>query len=194
MPASSAPPRQPYHQAYQPPQQTYQPPAHQSPAPQLPSSQVKQEFAATTQNQFRNGNCNFCGGPGHFTRSCIVVGEYIRAGKISHRQDGCLYFADGSRIPQIPGLQFIKECVDHMEAECTGVATMSTSSTATSANFIRDPPPHMTSGILAITYPDTDAVLDIDPSAFMTAAQVSTSLNVAELDFQPYIAQAWASF
>jgi hypothetical protein len=71
---------------------------------------------------------------------------------------------------------------------------MSTSSTATSANFIRDPPPHMTSGILAITHPDTDVVLDIDPSAFMTAAQVSTSLNVAELDFQPYIAQAWASF
>jgi hypothetical protein len=167
---------------------------HQLPAPQLPSSQVKQEFAATTQNQFRNGNCNFCGGPGHFTRSCIVVGEYIRAGKISGGQDGHLYLTDGSRSPWIPGLQFIKECVDHVEAERTGAATMSTSSTATSANFVRDLPPHMTSGILAITYPDTDAVLDIDSSAFMTAAQVSTSLNVAEPDFQPYIAQAWASF
>jgi hypothetical protein len=52
----------------------------------------------------------------------------------------------------------------------------------------------MTSGILAIMYPDTDTVLDIDPSAFMTAVQVSTSLNVAEPDFQPYITQAWASF
>jgi hypothetical protein len=52
----------------------------------------------------------------------------------------------------------------------------------------------MTSGILAIMYPDIDVVLDIDPSAFMTAAQVSTSLNVAEPDFQPYITQAWASF
>jgi hypothetical protein len=192
--ATSAPPQQPYHQAYQPPQQTYQLPAHQSPAPQLPSSQVKQEFAATTQNQFCNGNCNFCGGPGHFTQSCIVVGEYIRAGKISHGEDGHLYFTDGSRIPRIPGLQFIKECVNCMEAECTGAATMSTSSTTTSANFVRDPPPHMTSGILAIMYPDTDAVLDIDPSAFMTAAQVSTSLNVAEPDFQPYITQVWASF
>jgi hypothetical protein len=192
MPATSTPPRQPYHQAYQPPQQTYQPPTHQSLAPQLPSSQVKQEFAATTQNQFRNGNCNFCGGPGHFTRSCIMVCEYIQASKISHGQDGRLYFVDGSRIPRIPGLQFIKECVDHVEAECTEAATMSTSSTATSANFVRDPPPHMRSGILAITYPDTDAVLDIDSSAF--AVQVSTSLNVAEPDFQPYIAQAWASF
>jgi hypothetical protein len=103
-------------------------------------------------------------------------------------------FTDGSRIPRIPGLQFIKECVDCAEAERTGPATMSTSSAATSANFIRDPPSHMTSGILAITYPDTNAVLDIDPSAFMTAVQVSTSLNVAEPDFQPYIAQAWASF
>jgi hypothetical protein len=81
-----------------------------------------------------------------------------------------------------------------MEAERTGAATMSTSPTATSANFVRDPLPHMTSGILAITYSDTDTVLDIDPSAFMTAAQVSTSLNVAEPDFQPYITQAWASF
>jgi hypothetical protein len=194
MPATSAPPQQPYHQAYQPPQQTYQPPTHQSPAPQLPSSQVKQEFAVTTQNQFRNGNCNFCGGSGHFTRSCIVVGEYIWAGQISRGQDGHLYFADGSRIPRIPGLQFIKECVDRVEAKRTGAATMSTSSTATSANFVRDPPPHMTSSILAIKYPDTDTVLDIAPSAFMTAAQVSTSLNVAEPDFQPYIAQAWASF
>jgi hypothetical protein len=123
-----------------------------------------------------------------------MVGEYIRAGKISHRQDGHLYFVDGSWIPRIPGLQFIKECIDCVEAERTGAATMSTSSTATSATFIRDPLPHMTSGILAIMYPDTDAVLDIDPSAFMTAAQVSTSLNVAEPDFQPYIAQAWASF
>jgi hypothetical protein len=112
-----------------------------------------------------------------------VVGEYIRAGKISRGQDGHLYFTDGLRISRIPGLQFIKECVDRVEAKHTGAATMSTSSTATSANFIRDPPPHMTSGILAITYLDTDAVLDIDHSAFMTTAQVSTSLNVAELDF-----------
>jgi hypothetical protein len=52
----------------------------------------------------------------------------------------------------------------------------------------------MTSGILAIMYPDTDTVLDIDPSAFMTTVQVSTSLNVTDPDFQPYIAQAWASF
>jgi hypothetical protein len=52
----------------------------------------------------------------------------------------------------------------------------------------------MTAGILAIMYPDTDAVLDIDPLAFITTAQVSTFLNVADPDFQPYIAQAWASF
>jgi hypothetical protein len=73
-PATCTPPRQPYHQAYQPPQQTYQLSMHQSPGSQLPASQVKQELSATTQNQFHNGNCNFCGGPGHFTRSCIVVG------------------------------------------------------------------------------------------------------------------------
>ena len=55
----------------------------------------------------------------------------------------------------------------------------------------------MTSGILAILYLDTDAVLDIDPTAFMTLVQVSTSPNSADLefqDFQPYIVQAWASF
>jgi hypothetical protein len=138
-PATSAPPRQPYHQAYQPPQQTYQPSTHQSPGSQLPASQVKQKLSATTQNQFRNGNCDFCGGPGHFTRSCVVVGEYIRAGKILCGQDRHLYFVDRSQIPRIPRLQFIKECVDRIEAERTGVATMSTSSTTTSANFVRDP-------------------------------------------------------
>ena len=55
----------------------------------------------------------------------------------------------------------------------------------------------MTSGILAISYPDTDAVLDIDPTAFMMTAQVSTSLKSVDpefQEFQPYIAQAWASF
>jgi hypothetical protein len=123
-----------------------------------------------------------------------MVGKYIRASKISRGQDGHLYFMDGSQIPRIPGLQFIKECVDQVKAERTGVATMSTSSTATSANFVRDPLPHMTSSILAIMYLDTNVVLDIDPSAFITTVQVSTSLNVTDLDFQPYIAQAWASF
>jgi hypothetical protein len=173
---------------------------HQSLGSQLPASQVKQELSAMTQNQFHNGNCNFCSGPGHFTRSCVVVGKHIWAGNISCGQDGHLYFADGLRIPRIPGLQFIKEYEDHVEAERTGAATMSTSSTATSANFIMDLLPHMTSAASHdIWYPHHhisgyNVVLDIDPSAFMTTMQVSTSMNVVDLYFQPYITQAWASF
>ena len=46
------------------------------------------------------------------------------------------------------------------------------------------------SGILAITYPDMDVILDIDPLAFMMTAQVSTSPNVTDPAFQPYISQA----
>jgi hypothetical protein len=84
----------------------------------------------------------------------------------------------------------MKECVDHIEVECTRSVTMSTFSTTTLANFVRDPPPYMTSGILTTAYLDINATLDIDPYAFITTAQVSTSLNVAALEFQPYIVQA----
>ena len=83
--------------------------------------------------------------------------------------------------------------MDHVKAECTGSSssgTLSTSSTSTSTiNFIREPPPHMTSGILAILYLDTDAVLDIDSTTFITTVQVSTSPNSADLEFQDFLLQ-----
>ena len=99
--ANTAPRPQPY-------QQSYQPPTHQPPAPQLSGSQVKQELVAAAQNQFRNQNCNFCGGLGHFTRACAIVTEYLQAGRVTRGQDGRLYFPDGSRIPRIPGLQYLQ--------------------------------------------------------------------------------------
>ena len=57
----------------------------------------------------------------------------------------------------------------------------------------RDPPLHMTAGLFSVAEP-IDAILKIDPSAFMNMAQVSPSLELTVPEFQPYIVQAWASF
>ena len=73
------------------------------------------------------------------------------------------------------------------------------SSTISLSGRVRDPPLHITVGILSVTYLDISAILDIDLSAFvLTRADLDTESNpistVAETDFQLYIAQAWASF
>ena len=57
----------------------------------------------------------------------------------------------------------------------------------------RDPPLHMTAGLFSVAEP-IDAILEIDPSTFMNMVQVSSSLELTDPEFQPYIVQAWASF
>ena len=56
----------------------------------------------------------------------------------------------------------------------------------------------VTSGIFSVTNSTTDTILDIKPSVFM--APVDQDLDeeldpaLADLDFQAYIANAWATF
>ena len=73
-----------------------------------------------------------------------------------------------------------------------------TTSASASLGFMRDLPPHLTAGLLCSAFPKMPAILDVDPSAFLTMA-TSTIDNppmpiVEDVKFQPYIAQAWTAF
>lgn len=98
--------------------------------------------------------------------------------------DGHFYLPSGSDIYHIPDLQYIKHCVDPIEAD--KICAMSTNPTPP-----RNPQPHMTTGILTVTYPDSepeqDAVLDIQPSILMAQVQVFPSLGITDPEFQPYV-------
>ena len=73
-----------------------------------------------------------------------------------------------------------------------------TTSTSSSSGFTRDLLPHLTTGLLCSAFPETPAILDIDPSAFLTTATSTTDYPpmpiVEDINFQPYIAQAWVAF
>ena len=103
---------------------------------------------------------------------------------------------DGSEILQVPGGQCFKDAVDHTLSMRQSIQG---SSTTSSFSMTRDPPPHITVDILSMTYLDISAILNINPSAFvLTGADSDMESDpisiVADVDFQPYIAQAWMSF
>ena len=56
----------------------------------------------------------------------------------------------------------------------------------------------VTSGIFSVTNSTTDAILDIEPSVFMAPVNQDSGEEsdpaLADLDFQAYIANAWAVF
>ena len=62
---------------------------------------------------------------------------------------------------------------------------------------MRDLPPHLTTSLLCSAFPETPTILDIDLSAFLTMATSTTDYPpmpiVEDVNFQPYIAQAWAA-
>ena len=130
---------------------------------------------------------------------CLVCQEYLNTGKVVRGQFSRLCLPDGTEIPWIQGVQCLKETVDHMAASQPSTVA-SFSSTSAANHFSRDTPLHITAGILAVTFPETQAVVEIDPTAF-TFMEVEDEEDeeeevpmVTALEFQPYIAQAWASF
>ena len=130
---------------------------------------------------------------------CPVCQEYLNTSKVVRGQFGRLCLPDGTEIPRIQGARCLKEAVDHMAASQPS-AVASSSSTLAANHFSRDILPHITAGILAITFPETQAVVEIDPSAFAFMKvedkedEEEEVPMVTALEFQPYIAQAWASF
>ena len=63
---------------------------------------------------------------------------------------------------------------------------------------MRDPLPHLTAGLLCSAFSETLTILDVDPPAFLTMATSTTDYPpmpiVKDVDFQPYIVQAWVAF
>ena len=58
--------------------------------------------------------------------------------------------------------------------------------------------PHLTTRLLCSAFPETPAILDIDPSAFLMMVMSTTDYPpmpiVEDVNFQPFIAQTWAAF
>ncbi|KAF9231116.1 hypothetical protein BU15DRAFT_68607 [Melanogaster broomeanus] len=101
-------------------------------------------------------------------------------------------WTDGRWIPRIPGCDGLKACVEQVEAEKRAAAAAAPPTT-----FTRETPPHMTVGILSLTYPDVEVELELEPSAFLNTIDGSETLTapyVEDPEFQPYFAQAWATF
>ena len=107
--------------------------------------------------------------------SCPHVEGYIWSGQASRGANNRIHLPDGRQIPRVPGTSCLKDC------RLTAAAVT----------------PAVTTEPFSLTYPDTDAVLDIEPSVFMTPLhQTDEDANstLAHPDFQPYIAQALANF
>ena len=152
--------------------------------------------------------CNWCADPGHFTRNCQDTHEWINAGRVICGTDGRLYMPDGSNILRAPGGRCLKDGVEYvMSLQQSGqqpaqqpvqqsvkqsTQQPATTSASASSGFMRDPPPHLTTGLLCSAFPETPAILDIDPSAFLMMATSTTDYPpmpiVKDVNFQPYIA------
>ena len=99
-----------------------------------------------------------------------TVEGYIRSGQASRGTNNCIHLPDGRQIPCVPGTSCLKDCLDWLAA----TAVM----------------PAVTTGLFSLTYPDTDSVLDIEPSVFMTPLHQTdedADSALAHPDFQPYV-------
>ena len=165
---------------------TYQP-ATQLPIPPVSTSgsaPVKAEYGMTGRREIL---CAFCGGPGHYASQCEICKQYIAVNHVICGMDGRLYLLGGRQIPRIPGCKCIQACIDQVEAEnaaaSQAIVAASTSIPRESAEqSALDPLPHTTVGILSIAEP-ADATY-----------KVSSSAEMANPDFQPYLVKAWAAY
>ena len=110
---------------------------------QSPGIVIKKEFNTTV-------GCYFCGGE-HFARECRSREEYVRAGKVKWNESGKLVMPDGRGIPYRREDGTFQQRIDRYLHE--GPATGS-NATVLGSLFCR-------------AAPTSDAILDIDPSAFM---------------------------
>ena len=158
--------------------------------------------------------CNWCADLGHFTHNCQDAHEWINTGRVIHGTDSRLYMPDGPNILCAPGGQCLRDSVEYaMTLQQSGqqlaqqpaqqsakqsVQQPATTSTSASSGFTRDTLPHLTTGLLCSAFPEMPAILDIDLSAFLMTVMSTTDYPpmpiVEDVNFQPYIAQAWVAF
>ena len=182
---------------------SYQPAPYQPPCTSLQPSTTTPAFnlIPNIKTEFNQAMqilplCKFCARAGHFTCTCSICLEYLNSRKVVQGNNSRLYMLDGFKILQVSGGRCLKDTVDHILA--TRQSSQG-SSTISSFGRARDPPSHITVGILSTTYPNTSAILDINLSAFVLTRANSDMESepipiVADVDFQLYIAQAWGSF
>jgi hypothetical protein len=177
-PAATAFAAQPYYPAWAAP----------APTPVVPQTVTPTAAPVIKQEQLNlqrtaRRDCAFCADPSHFMGNCPLVDGYIKAGKASRGTDGRLYLPDGRRIPRVQGTRCLRECLDRLPAS----APVASSSTSV-----------VTAGIFSVTDSFTDAILDIEPSVFMTPVDQDSDDEAdpafTDPDFQSYIANAWAAF
>ena len=127
-------------------------------------------------------DCAFCADPAHFMGSCLLIDGYIQAGKASRGTDGRLYLLDGRHIPRVQGTRCLHECLDRLPAP---MATTQPNSA-------------VTAGIFLVSGSSSEAVLDIEPSVFMTPVDQDgndeSNPALADPEFQAYLANTWAVF
>ncbi|KIN96854.1 hypothetical protein M404DRAFT_106401, partial [Pisolithus tinctorius Marx 270] len=154
---------------------------------------VKQEYNFQTQPppQQRRPGCGFCADPNHWTRMCALVEVYIRAGKITRGTDNRLYLADGSRIPRFPECNSLREAVDRVMADRDQASARATTPAAP-----RNTAAQGTANLFCVAHPEIDVQLEIQPSAFLNTVQDADEpvADLADPDFQAYVAQAWATY
>ena len=174
--AAGMPTAQPYYPAWAAPVPT---PVTLRTATPTTAAAIKQEQINLQRTARRD--CAFCADPSHFMGSCPLIEGYIQTGKASQGTDGHLSLLDGRRIPCVQGTDCLCECLDQLPA-------------------LAPAPPSsvVTSGIFLVTNSTTDAILDIEPSVFMSPVDQDSDKEsdpaLADPDFQAYIANAWAAF
>ncbi|KIK88340.1 hypothetical protein PAXRUDRAFT_14419 [Paxillus rubicundulus Ve08.2h10] len=167
-----------------------------SPTSPPPGTVVKQEYPVPGTQAPRITTCAFCQDPSHFIPNCELALAYINEGKLSCR-NGHLCMADGSPILHIQGVYSMRNVVDHLLAQ----PAASTKPTPLSG-FVRDPPPpHITAALYTTAYGDDNGLeteLEIEPPAFLhtssTSLCVPDSSEVADPEFQAFLANTWANF
>ncbi|KIO11465.1 hypothetical protein M404DRAFT_112909, partial [Pisolithus tinctorius Marx 270] len=163
--------------------------------PQVPpaSTVVKQEYNFQMQplpQQCRPG-CSFCADPNHWTRMCALIEVYICTSKITRGTDNRLYLADGSQIPHFPECNSLREAVDCIMADRDQASTHA-ATPAAPCNVAAQG----TANLSCIAHPEIDMQLEIQPSAFLNTIQDANEpvADLADPNFQAYVAQAWATY
>ncbi|KIN96108.1 hypothetical protein M404DRAFT_49714, partial [Pisolithus tinctorius Marx 270] len=157
------------------------------------STVVKQEYNFQTQplpQQCRPG-CSFCADPNHWTRMCALVEVYIHAGKITRGTDNRLYLVDGSQIPRFPECNSLREAVDRVMADRDQASARAATPAAPHNVAMQG-----TTNLFCVAHPEIDVQLEIQPSAFLNTVQDANEpvADLADPDFQAYVAQAWATY
>ncbi|KAF9232558.1 hypothetical protein BU15DRAFT_67348 [Melanogaster broomeanus] len=151
---------------------------------------VKQEVNLQNHEHTFNGECHFCTIWGHKIPDCKTAATYVGAGKLFWGSDRHLYLPQGRKI-------HVTLTAGACSRALTIVTTPVAATTSATSSFVRDPPPHVTAGILSVTGPEIEVELEIESSAYMGTSTDYTWERGPDVDdpaFQPYVAAAWANF